>query len=86
MKTNITTEQAVANFEEISRQLMASAPTERAAMFADKIISGVRAKGGEWIAQRAFDLQVNFVPGEAMFPVADNRTYYISRWQMALLA
>jgi hypothetical protein len=82
---NITTEQATANFEEISRQLMASAPTEKAAAFADKIIRGVRAKGAEWIAARAFDLQVNFVPGHEMFPVADNRTYYISRWQMALL-
>lgn len=81
---NITQAQAVANFEDISQQLIASAATPKAAEFAEKTIAKIRAMGGEWILKNAQALRVTFVPGE-LFPVRDNRNYYLSEFQMALL-
>lgn len=78
-------ESAVQNFEAISSQLIASASTEKARAFAEKTINAVRAKGAEWIFTNAQELQVTFVPGE-MFPVRDNRTYYMAAFQMALMS
>lgn len=83
--TNLTQTQAVENFEEIARQLMASAPTEKAAIFAQKQIDAVRARGGEWILANAQALRVTFVPSAGTFPVCDNRGYYISAMQMTIL-
>ena len=83
--TNLTQNQAVENFEEIARQLMASAPTEKAAVFAQKQIDAVRAKGGEWILANAQDLRVTFVPSAGTFPVCDNRGFYVGAMQMTLL-
>ncbi len=83
MKTTTTT--AAENFEEIAHQLMASAPTEKAACFAQKQIDAVRARGDEWIEKNKMTLRVDFVPGPDMFPVCDNRAFYVSAFQMTLL-
>jgi len=77
-------QQAVQNFEEIAKQLIASAATPKAAAFAEKTIIAVCAKGAEWIFANAQKLRVTFVPGE-LFPVRDNRNYYMAEFQMALL-
>lgn len=76
---------AVQNFEEIAKQLIASAATPKAAAFAEKTISAVRAKGAEWIADHAQALRITFVPSADFFPVGDNRNYYMAEFQMALL-
>lgn len=76
---------AVQNFEEIARQLMESAPTEKAAQFAQKQIDAVRSKGADWIERNAQALRCTFVPRADSFPVKDNRPYYVSAFQMALL-
>ncbi len=78
-------ESAVQNFEEISSQLISSAATEKARTFAEKTINAVHAKGAEWIFTNAQELQVTFVPGD-MFPVADNRNYYMAAFQRALMS
>lgn len=75
--------EAVQNFEKISRQLIASAATPKAAEFAKKTVARIRAMGGEWILKNAQALRVTFVPGD-LFPVCDNRNFYISAFQMAL--
>jgi len=77
---------ALQNFQEIARQVMASAPSEKAAAFAQKQIDAVLARGEAWIEANKFDLRCDFVPGPDMFPVADNRTFYVSAFQMTLLS
>lgn len=76
---------ALQNFQEIARQLMASAPTEKAAAFAQKQIDAVLAKGEGWIEANKFDLRCDFVPGHDTFPVCDNRGFYVGAFQMTLL-
>lgn len=83
--TNLTQAAAVENFETIAQQLIASATTEKAAAFVEKTIAAVRAKGAEWIFDNAQELRVTFVPSENTFPVADNRNYYITAFQMAVM-
>lgn len=82
--TKLNQETAVENFKSIASQLISSAATEKAGAFAEKTINAVRAKGAEWIFANSQELQVTFVPGE-MFPVRDNRNYYMAAFQMALM-
>jgi hypothetical protein len=75
---------SVENFEEIVKQLIASATEQRAVDFVNKVAGQIRAKGNDWIEINKNELQVAFVPG-ALIPVSANRLYYIGKFQMALL-
>ena len=85
MKTTfkITEAQAVENFESVSAQLIASAPTEKAAAFAEKITTSIRARGAAWIHAHVAELQIYSDEKNSFCPVADNRMYFIAAFQSA---
>lgn len=85
-KFNITPEAAVANFESLAVILLETAPSEKARAFAEKKIAEVRARGAQWIADKAVALQIQNNAASRFCPVADNRNYYMAAIQTALMA
>ncbi len=71
------------NFEEIAQQLVTSAATEKARQFTEYVIEKVHLQGDKFLEAFAQDLKITFVPGD-MFPVSDNRNYYLGAWQLVL--
>ena len=74
------------NFETIATELISSGTTEKAKVFASKICDQVRAMGGDWITENALKLSLTFSASEQkdIAPVADNRIWYITRFQDVL--
>jgi len=77
---------AVSNFESIAAELVRVAPTQKAADFALRTADKIRARGPEWIAAHVNELHIYSSNEEQYFPVADNRIFFIEKWQMALAA
>jgi len=79
---------AVSNFNSIAAELIASAPTEKARAFAEKVIGLVNARGADWIEANAIKLHVTLSADQvrASAPVADNRIFFMQKWQLALAA
>lgn len=79
---------AVENFNSIAAELIASAPTEKARAFAEKVAAQVAAKGDEWIVANVFKLACEMSADMTRHtaPVADNRLFFMQKWQLALAA
>lgn len=77
---------AVQNFNLIATELLASASSEKARAFAEKVIKQAASKGDEWITARAKELALSHSPAElaSISPVADNRLWFLTKWQTAL--
>ena len=69
----------------LADELLRTAATEKAQAFAEKIIASVRARGAQWMADHAVELQILDAADKRFCPVADNRNFYMSALQMALL-
>jgi len=81
----ITTEQAASNFESLASLLIESAPSQKAIDFAHKVLNQARARGAEWLAENAVDLQLLDDHKNDFCPVSDNRGFFMAKFQMALL-
>lgn len=84
-KITINVEIAEHNFNTLADELLRTAATEKAQAFAEKIIASVRARGAQWMADHAVELQILDAADKRFCPVADNRNFYMSALQMALL-
>ncbi|MFZ2524435.1 MAG: hypothetical protein WAW87_03880 [Candidatus Ferrigenium altingense] len=76
-----------ANFEKVVEILFNGAPSEKARVFVNKIADQIRAKGDEWIVanERSLHITDNDIADESIAPIEDNRVWYMTEWQMALL-
>jgi len=83
---NINHVTAIKNFESISEILIYGAPTEKSRIFAEKLVNSIREKGTDWIFNNAQKLNVTMSPESfsELFPVQDNRNYYLVNFQLAL--
>ncbi len=81
----ITTQEAASNFASLAELLIRSAPTQKAVDFANKIISQIEARGPEWMAQNAVELQLLDDHKNDFCPVADNRGLFMAKFQTALM-
>lgn len=73
------------NFDSIVKELIASAPSEKAQTFAQKIANQVADKGEQWIEAHASELAVRKSAGEQQeFTVTANRLWFLAQWQVAL--
>ena len=77
---------AIQNFKEISKELYATAQTDKARAFCEKITKQIEAKGEEWIISHETELGIHYSVAEQKVsaPVAENRTWFLSQWQKAL--
>lgn len=77
---------AVSNFNSIAAEVIASATTEKARAFAEKVVAAITANGDEWIVANASKLHVTLSADSVRqtAPVADNRLFFVQKWQMAL--
>ena len=88
---NITAEQAAENFGTLKALLLATAPSQKAVDFANRVFAQVEAKGAAWMARNAAELQIISAYGSveedrrSPAPVADNRPYFMGKLQTALL-
>ena len=76
------------SFKSIASEVVRSGKTEKAKEFAQSVILKIEAKGAEWIESNFSKL--GLIEGgapaiEDISPVADNRIFYIQKWQMALI-
>jgi len=82
--------QASHNFSTLKTLLLASAPTQKAAAAVNLFCGQVEARGGEWMASNACELNILSPYGDAdtdshnPAPVADNRLFFIAKLQTAL--
>lgn len=76
-----------ANFEKVVEILFNEAPSEKARIFVNKIADQIRAKGDEWIVANERNLHItdNDIADQSIAPIEDNRVWYMTEWQMALL-
>jgi len=76
-----------ANFEKAVEILFNAAPSEKARDFVKKIAEQIRAKGDEWIManERALHITERDISDQSIAPIEDNRVWYMTEWQMALL-
>lgn len=87
---NITAQQAAENFSTLKALLLATAPSQKAIDFATRVFAQIDAKGADWIARHAAELQVIGSYGSveedrrSPAPVADNRPYFMAKLQTAL--
>lgn len=79
---------ALINFRSIAKEVIESAPSEKARAFAEKVIGQIEARGQEWIMSHAAALHCELSADECrnMAPVSDNRLFFMQNWQMALAA
>lgn len=84
-KIIISAEAAEHNFNTLAAELIRTAPSEKALAFAEKIITDVRARGTQWMAENATELQILDVADTTFCPVEDNRNYYMAALQVALI-
>jgi len=82
---NITAAKAAKNFESLAALLIASAPSQKAIDFAQKVLNQARERGAEWLAANAVELQLLDDHKNDFCPVADNRGFFMAKFQMALL-
>lgn len=82
----ITAQEAAANFASLSALLIQSAPTQKAVDFANKVIAQIEARGSEWVAKNAAELQLLSDHKNDFCPVADNRVFFMTKFQTALMA
>lgn len=77
---------AVENFKSIAEEVIASAASEKARTFAEKVVGSVLARGEEWITENSGALHVGLNADQirSSAPAADNRLFFLSKWQMAL--
>lgn len=76
---------SIQNFKEISQELYATAQTDKARAFCEKITKQIEAKGDAWIIEHEKELGITFsVSEQKSAPVADNRTWFLSQWQKAM--
>ena len=75
-------------FNEHAAVILISAPTPAARAFAEKVITQITARGEAWIEEHKDDLKVRgpIYGPESEAPTADNRTYFLTHWQLALAA
>lgn len=73
------------NFESVVAELIGSAATDKARAFAIKVTDQARARGAEWLKANEFQLCISMPASQqVMMPVADNRLYIITQFQLAL--
>lgn len=76
----------IENFHSIAAELINSAASDKARAFAEKIVLQIEAKGEEWINAHKAQLYITMhASQQTAAPVADNRVWYLGKWQMALL-
>lgn len=75
------------NFEKVVKMLHDEAPSGKARVFINKIADQIRAKGDEWIVANERNLHItdNDIADQSIAPIEDNRIWYMTEWQMALL-
>ena len=89
-KITITAEQAAQNFGTLKALLLVTAPSQKAVDFANRVFSQIDAKGAEWMARNAVELQILSAYADEQqdarmpAPVADNRPYFMGKLQTAL--
>lgn len=89
--TKITAQEAAHNFNTLKALLLATAPSQKAVDFASRIFAQVEARGGDWMAEKAAELQIlspyGSVEEDRNSPasVADNRPYFMGKLQSAVL-
>lgn len=73
-------------FAYLKTELIKSAATPKAVAFAEKIAAQIEARGAAWIDSNAAALKIsgNIEALEKFAPVADNRAFFLSAWQLAL--
>lgn len=87
----ITAQQAAHNFGTLKALLLATAPSQKAIDFANRVFAQVEERGAEWMAKNAAELQIIKAFGsveedrKSPAPVADNRPYFMSKLQTALM-
>jgi hypothetical protein len=72
------------NFNSLVDQLEACSPSEKASIFLAKIVNQIREKGEDWINENRVALQILSDNSNNFCPVSDNRTYFISQFQLTL--
>lgn len=88
----ITAEAAAHNMATLQELLLATAPSQKAFDFACRIFAQIDAKGAEWMAENAVELQIISAYGgvdedrAGVAPVADNRPYFMAKFQSVLAA
>ena len=85
-----TPAQAHSNFVTLADLLIRTAPSQKAVDFAYRVFEKLEARGAEWMAANAVELQIlghfGSVAEDARTPapVADNRAYYMAKFQTVL--
>jgi len=88
---NITANQAAANMATLQALLLATAPSQKAADFANRLFAQVNERGAEWMAKNAAALQILSPFGDveadrrSAAPVANNRAFYLGKFQILLV-
>ena len=77
----------IRNFESIAKVLHDEAPNERARLYIEQLVTKISAKGDSWIDANAAQLHIydSAEQLENMFPVKNNRLWFIAEWQMAVI-
>jgi len=89
--TKITAQEAASNFNTLKSLLLATAPSQKAIDFANRVFAQIEERGPEWMAEKAAELQILSPYGSveedrrSPAPVADNRPYFMSKLQSAML-
>lgn len=74
-------------FQKTAEAVISSGSTPKAKEFAQTLVSKIEAKGEAWIESNFTKLGLfsDFESLEKNAPVADNRIFYIKKWQLALV-
>lgn len=77
---------AMTNLISIADEVIASATSDNGRAFAEKVVAAILAKGNEWIQDNAVALNIGLSADAVRetAPVADNRMFYIKKWQLVL--
>lgn len=75
---------AVNNFNSIAAEVIASATSDKARAFAEKVVASIAARGESWIEKNAAALSVTLSADQLRdaAPVADNRLFFLKKWQL----
>lgn len=87
----ITAAEAAHNFGTLKSLLLATAPSQKAIDFANRVFDQIEARGAEWMAANAVQLQI-LSPARSLEDdlrtdapsVGENRPYYMAALQVAL--
>jgi hypothetical protein len=74
------------NFASVVAELEAASPSPKATAFLAKLVGQINARGEAWIIENALSLGIMRSADDwaDLCPVADNRLFYIQKFQLAL--